>query len=547
MTDHQWRQAIKDEILGIVRNQCFVPTNALPPGRRALTTKLIFKTKRDADGAPNRRKARLVVRGFLQQYGVDYFNTYSPVIGSPALRLLIASAAILKCSFHTYDITQAYLNGDIDAEIYVKLPKEIQPLLNEITSAEPSITFGPIQKLQKGLYGLKQAGRIWNNKLVDILLKIGLQQTQIEPCLFFKRNQKEFLYLLVYVDDIVMVTNSPNLEQHVIQAIQNCGITISRSSNNQILGLKVHRPTPNEIFVQQGRYINDKAKAFGLDDSKYTDNPSIGPLSETGVSGDLKVQQSICGSITYAATMTRPDVAFTTSIVARFNSRPTQQSINAGKRVIQYLHTTHNLGIRYTNTPILECFVDADFASDPSTANKRRSRSGAIIKLGGGPIWWLSKSQTITALSSTEAELVAAHEGSTQLLWFQRLISECHLDQILQLPNSAPIFIDNQSTIAMIESDHPTKRSKHIDIRFFRIKDHIATGKQHVVYVPSADNLADILTKPLPAHKLRTMRAAIGLLPVPPNTARRGASQYSRSNQTETNDHETSNICETYI
>jgi hypothetical protein len=202
-------------------------------------------------------------------------------------------------------------------------------------------------------------------------------------------------------------------------------------------------------------------------------------------------------------------------MLAQVNNKPTHGAFTCAKTVLSYLGHTINHGIHYrSEVPTMINYSDADFASDAHPTNQRRSRSGNLITLAGGPIWWHTKRQTITAQSSTESELIALHSLSEQLTWFQRLLDETGISEKLKLKTQT-LLVDNQSTIAMIRSDGPTNRSKHIDIKYFGIKDKLRRGTQGLRYVASSDNAADIFTKHSSTQQFNHLRSIMGIHPRP--------------------------------
>jgi hypothetical protein len=364
--------------------------------------------------------------------------------------------------------------------------------------------------LQKGLYGLKQAGRIWNKKITKILLESGLKQSHYDPCIFFKATSDgKFMYLLLYVDDILTYTNDEDLANTFLTTCRHHDLDIVELGKpKKTIGIEVFTNS-NGLTLKQSGYIHTKLQEFHLIDASERTNPSFANLPTIIEPKAISEYQQLTGSLQYAASGTRPDIAFQVGALSRFNNAPDYPHLKAVKNVLKYLKGTADYGIHYAKGNgrklRLECFVDADYASN---LTDRRSTTGYVIKLAGGPIAWGSRRQTVCAQSSAEAELIALSTVSKLVTWFINLLNEIGIPY-LDLP--VVIREDNQACIKMASTEGQTNRTKHIDVRYFYIREQIQKGKQKVEYIKSTNNQADILTKNLPTETFIRLREAIGV------------------------------------
>jgi hypothetical protein len=501
-----WAESMLEELQAIHDKGCYRMVDTIPVGQKALGTRMIFKIKFNEFNEPYRLKSRLVAQGFRQHPGFDFDSTYAPVVSTIALRALLAITTIKKWRIYQFDVNTAYLNGHLDRPVYVKLPEELRPLLEKIHGTRDiSLSWC----LLKGLYGLKQAARIWYKTFTDILRKFGLQQSHYEPCLFFGTRGNQQIFLLIHVDDGINFTNSKELYADLISHLAASNIQVNAIGEaTKIVGLEIHYNYENQTLgLGQSHYIKDKLTEFGLENATGRNVPTFPVLTLPHPPERGNLFQHLVGSLQFAASQTRPDIAFSVGALARFNTNNNTTHYVAAKGVMRYLKETQHHGLLYKGKNAkmeLEVFVDSDFAGDPID---RKSVTGYVIKLAGAPIAWKSQKQTMVTTSTSEAELVALSTVSKNVTWLTLLLKE------IGLPVKSPVIIhgDNQQSIGSAVANGVTPRSKHIDVKYFAVREQIELGHQQMDYVPSNLNQADPFTKHLPYQDFKRLREAAGI------------------------------------
>ena len=471
----EWLKAILDEHQSLI--DCNVFEEVDDCNQKVIDTKWVFAEKKDKDGVIVRYKARLVAKGFKQEYGIDYYETFSPVCEKNTLRLMLTLAGMNGWLVHQLDVKTAFLNGDLNEEVFVKPPL---PLVNA----------GKLWKLKKSLYGLKQAPRCWNQCLNSILLSDGFKVSKIDSCLYWK----EDVFVLVYVDDILIMSKDP-------KNINQVKLIIEKKVNIHDLGivkrfLNINIEQKGDMFMlDQSDYIMKLAKRFNLDECKRTLRPlssGIGELEK--VECDLTCKRPIralIGGLLYIANVSRPDIMASVSLLSRFLERPSELLWKSACQVLRYLVSTRfkKLQLGHFSNDQLQLYVDADFGSDAST---RKSQSGIVIKLFGSTIVWASKKQSTVSMSSSEAEYVALSTGCSYLLGIMNLLEEIGIN--VKLPIN--VYEDNKTTICMVKNGGI--KVKHIDVKYHFIKDLVNKNIINIKFVSSCDQVADVLTKANP-------------------------------------------------
>ena len=507
-----WKAAIEEE-LGNHKVMGTWRLEDLPMGREAIGNRWVFARKRDDKGNVVRYKARLVAQGFSQKPGIDFDldSTFAPVMRLETLRTVLALAATNRWSLFQSDVKSAYLNGRITEEIFMRQPAGFDG------------GSGRVCRLQRSLYGLKQAGNIWNREFNETMRELGFQQLKTDPCCYVRFNNTSLSsILLLWVDDILgAVTTS--IEGARIHAELSKKFKITTTHQPGILlGMKITRDdTTHSISISQTHYIDAMLKRYGLQDANPVNTPldpnvnldSIDPPSEANDTSERAsgLYATAIGSLLYAAMGTRPDIAYAVHRLAQFTRSPQPKHWTAVKRVLRYLKGTRTLyltfgGLNVAQPSEILTFCDADWASNAD----RKSISGYVVMLAGGAIAWSSKKQTSVALLTAEAEYIAATHAAKQVLWYRSLFSELGISQ----PSTSTIFTDNQAAIAIAHHPEFHARTKHIDIALHFLRDHVQSKTLNTAYVNTRDNLADIFTKglPRPAHQDFTSR--LGLLPL---------------------------------
>ncbi|CAH9146107.1 unnamed protein product [Cuscuta epithymum] len=499
MSNTSWRNAMEEEMRSIIENKTWEPVS-LPANQKAIGLKWVFKVKRDPAGNIVKYKARLVAKGYAQRQGVDYEEVFAPVARMETVRLLLALAAHGKWEVHHMDVKSAFLNGDLAEDVYVEQPPGFIDGANA----------GKVLKLRKALYGLRQAPRAWNAKLDVSLSSLGFKKCPSEHAVYRRGNKSSFLLVGVYVDDLIITGTSV---KDIVEFKVQMKATFKMSDLGLLcyyLGIEVHQRN-GEITMNQGAYAARILECAGMSgcNSCHTPMESRLRLSKQDESAavDATLYRSVMGSLRYLV-HTRPDLAYAVAFASRFMEAPTIQHWAVVKQILRYIQGTLNYGCCYKSTGSkvqLVGYSDSDFAGD---CDDRKSTSGIAFFIGNNIVTWTSQKQKVVALSSCEAEYVAASSAACQGVWLSRLIGELTGigDQQFKL------LVDNKSAIALCKNPVYHGRSKHIDTRFHYIRDCIETGKMDVDYVGTNGQLADILTKALVRNKFIEMRQELGMV-----------------------------------
>lgn len=490
---HLWKKAILDEYNSLLVNNTWDLVD-LPENRKAIPCKWVFKTKRDGDGAIERRKARLVIKGFAQRQGIDYEETFSPVVRYNSLRYLLSLAAEFDLDIDQFDAVSAFLQGDVEEEIFMTQPEEF---------AKDS----KVCRLNKAIYGLKQASRQWNKKLDHALKEIGFHQSSMDPCIYYRINGRMRTYIAIYVDDSMVFSNDHELKKFLVTELFRRFEMKYLGEAKFCLGLRITRDRKNGIlYLDQRRHIVDLLEKFNMTECNQTLLPvdanqklstEMCPKSSTEMEIMSKVPyQEAVGSLLYISQGSRPDIAYAVNSVSRFNHNPGKVHWEAVKRIMRYLKGTMDAKLTYSRSSesFIFAYCDADWAAD---VDERRSCTGYAFIKQGGAISWNSKRQPTIALSSAEAEYMSLSACAQEALWFRQL----GLDLYSNDDNSIRILCDNKSAIDLSNSNGYKARTKHIDIRHHFVRESIQNELVRVDHVSTEMMLADILTKPLTKEK----------------------------------------------
>ncbi|GKB92753.1 zinc finger, CCHC-type containing protein [Tanacetum coccineum] len=372
-----WKEAIDDEIGSIMENNTWVLSD-LPPGCKPLGCKWIFKRKMKVDGTIDKFKARLVIQGFRQKEGIDYFDTYAPVARITTIRLLLALAAIHNLVIHQMDVKTAFLNGDLDEEVYMKQPEGFVMPGNE----------HKVCKLVKSLYGLKQAPKQWHQKFDEVVLSSGFHLNQSDKCVYSKfDNSGKGVIICLYVDDMLIFGTDQNQVDKTKKFLSSRFSMKDMGEADIILGIKIKRENKG-IVITQSHYIEKILKKFNREDCSPVSTP-MDPVEKlkpnTGKPVDQLEYSRAIGCLMYAMTSTRPDIAYAVGRLSRFTSNPSRQHWKAITRVFKYLRGTKDYGLSYVGYPlVLEGYSDASWINHVEDSS---STSGWVFLLGGAGDW----------------------------------------------------------------------------------------------------------------------------------------------------------------
>jgi len=478
--------------------------------RQAIGSRWVFAKKYDEHGNVVKHKARLVAQGFSQVPGIDYTENFAPVVRLDAVRTCIALSAIKDWEMRQLDIKGAYLNGELEEEIYMRQPEEFDD------------GSGRVCKLKRPLYGLKQAGRVWNKNINSQLTTFGYTRTNADPCVYYKLTHGKSVILTLWVDDIIMVGDAKEEIEDTVRRLGKHFEIKDLGDPRLLLGIQINRDRQNKtITLSQQNYITAVLERFGYSNLSGVSTPldkniilhkrtTADPQADPSV---IKDYQTKLGCIMYAAIGTLPQLAYAVQTLSQFSTNPGPEHITALKRTFRYLaHVkSKKMGLVYGGTQNwpteVTGYTDADWGSNP---NDRLSISGFAFLLGGGAISWSSKKQTAVALSSTEAEYMAASHAARHAIWLQRLLSD------IGFPISRPttLFIDNQSTLALTQDVKFHQRTKHIDIQYHFLRDQVISGTISTFYCQTNEMIADIMTKALDRPQHTRLTEDLGVLSV---------------------------------
>ena len=490
-----------DEELGSIQDNKTWELVDPPNDHKIIGLKWVYKVKKDAEGNLVKHKARLVAKGYVQEQGVDFEEVFAPVTRMESVRLVIALAAQESWRLHHMDVKSAFLNGELKEEVYVKQPP------GYIKKGEEH----KVLKLHKALYGLCQAPRAWNIKLDRTLVSLGFEKSPLEHAMYKRGKGKDRLLVRIYVDDLLITGADEEeiakfkLQMKELFKMSDLGLL------TYYLGIEVHQK-PEGITLCQEAYAKKILESCSMEDC----NPSHVPMEprlklskrSQAPAVDATEYRSVVGSLRYLVN-TRPDLAYSVGVVSRFMEAPTIEHWADVKQILRYIKGTTNFGCVYLREKQKEMvellgYSDSDLAGD---IDDRKSTSGVAYFLGRSIVSWLSQKQKVVALSSCEAEYIAAATRAGQGVWLERLLG----DLTDKEPEGVVLYVDNKSTIALSKNPVHHDRSKHIDIRYHYIRDCVEEGKIEVNYICTDDQLADILTKSLGRQKFTEMRGRIGV------------------------------------
>lgn len=505
----EWQKAMEQELLMIKMMGTWKPA-FLPKGKKTVKTKWVFHRKVDSEGNVTRHRARLVAKGFSQTKGMDYDEVFAPVAKYTSLRFLLALKVLKNYSVLQLDVKNAFLNGILSEEIYLEVPHGVD--LDKKS--------GNCFRLRKALYGLKQAARVWHEKLDCCLTEIGFKKSSADPSLYFCMRHEGEVYLLVYVDDVLLVGSYRNSLRAVADEIAERFDVRMNDTVDRFLGITCEFKK-DEVIIHSASAVARILQQFGMRSCRTASTPlppgtvldkTLEPVSDEEKTEMQKLPyRELVGSLLYLANTTRPDIAYVIGLLSRYMENPGKAHWTAGLHVLRYLSETIECGIRFRRTGLQESnclvgFSDADFAGD---RDERKSTSGYVFMLAGGAICWSSKKQSLTAQSTVEAELIALSFATREVLWLRKLALESGL---IKSEVSSKLFVDNQGCIALVQNEVLNERTKHIDVKFNLVKDKVRDGTIILQYLPSALMAADILTKVLNREKHRTNLQLLGMV-----------------------------------
>ena len=475
-----WKRAIELELKNMEDLKVWVIAD-LPLGKKCIGCKWVFAIKCDSVGNVERYKARLVAQGFTQRANIDYDQVFSPVARYDTIRVVLAIANSLGLQDRHFDIKCAFLNGKLQEEIYMKPPQGL------------NIDSGKVVKLLKSIYGLKQAGRVWNSLFNQVLIEFGYKRCDADACLYVKMNDQNLAILVLIVDDILAVGQPAELDS-LANALKSKFAITDKGQATWFLGMKIERDfKEKKMFLSQTTYIEALLAQHKMEncrpvsvpatsvtfDSGAQNQSSDGTKSDEQLACEIQVSEvdanteellavfqdynnfeengnadgslvfqfrSITGGLMYLCNTTRPELTCAVSNLARYMAAPKTEHLIAAKRVLRYLKGTINLKLTFNagvGLQQLHGFADADYAGCKIT---RKSNTGFVFYVLGAAVAWKRRLQPTVALSSMEAEYMAASDASKEAIWLRRMLTELYQD--IHVAGATIIYEDNQSCIA---------------------------------------------------------------------------------------------------
>lgn len=480
----KWKSAMDEELRSFERNQAWELVD-IPEGGTVVQCKWVFKRKCDSEGEVKYR-ARLVAKGFTQKSGIDYNETFSPVVRHSTLRLLIALSVEFNFKITHLDVTTAFLNGILKENVFMTIPDGLK--VNKANQ---------VLKLKRAIYGLKQSSRTWYERVDDVLVNLKYKKSKYEPCLYMKCNDTGMTVIALYVDDFFIFSNDLN-ETNFVKRELNSNFDIKDLGQiKNCLGMRVNICEQNKtITLDQAHFVDEILKKFNMLSCNGVATPMENNLNliKQNIKSCNFPYQELIGSLMYLAILTRPDIAHAVSFLSQFNNCFDETHCKHAKRILRYLQNTRNYGLLYCKGEAdLEGFVDADWASN---CVDRKSYTGFCFKLSNSAISWESKKQATVALSSTEAEYMAISEAAKEAIYLKNLYFE-----LTGRNTCIKLYNDNLSAQKLSVNPVFHKRSKHIDVRHHFIRDAIVAKQVELQYLQSKEMPADVLTKGLGSEK----------------------------------------------
>lgn len=504
-----WLQSIDDEFKSLDDKGTWTRVESTGDMPSALPTHTVHSVKRRAGGVFERCKTRVVAGGNHQTFGVDYFETHAPVVDFATVRFFLCLSVIFSWTRVQVDVKTAFLNGELEEEIYVRSPRGIP--------GKPSLLY----RLLKALYGLKQAHLAWHSRVTKDFKSAGFIELPSCPCVFVKwYDDHGLVIILVYVDDFLILSPNKERANETVELLSSWYELRVMDDVTLYLGVELHWKKTDDgeaLVLSHQSYIMNVLKRFGMDKCR----PCATPMVEGFFAGldqeqdvavvEQNLYQQCIGCLLHIALRTRPDIMTATGILSRFCASPTMYCHKALKRVLRYLKGSINVGLEYGAVrecvkPAICVFVDSDYASDSMT---RKSTSGMAMLLESGLVHWHSRKQKATALSTCEAEYRAMTEASMDALLYERVLKEVGLGS----GRPAQMMSDNEAALGWASGERaPYKRAKHIDVAVHFIRDKVRDGRIEVKYVPTDENVSDGLTKPLGRIAFGRMKKKFGMV-----------------------------------
>ena len=492
----EWAEARKAERDTLLAREVMEVTR-IPPGVTPIKSRYVYKRKYNKDGSIKKYKARHVALGYGQVPGVDVFNTFAPVVKGITVRLLLALSLVFHMHVHQLDVSSAFCYAEIEGDVYMQ------------ATPDYNLPEGCCFRLKKSLYGLRSSPRSWWKHLDKFIKSLHFTPCVLEPCLYSTIYKGQLMLLTIYVDDIIISCANLNYVKEVKAKFCDRFDMTDMGELEHFLNVRVTR-MKGALRMDQSVYaqkVLDKFESF-LGPPKKTrkhplryEAPDILKIQDENLSEEDQLYldnfpyRSLIGATLYLSMNTRPDISYAVGVLARYASKPTMAACDQLVHLMQYIRGSVDKGITFSGSIAdMHAFTDADWAGDLLT---RRSTTGYVVFFCSGPIAWQSKLQTTVATSSMQAEYQAMYAGMQEVVWLRGVLAELGL----QLVESTPFFVDSKSAKDLAENPVYHKRSKHIEIKYHWIREHVDPEGDlqtaRLLYVRTGDQSADMYTKSL--------------------------------------------------
>lgn len=502
MMIQEWRDSVNDEADAMIRNDTWYESE-LPKGKRAVSCKWIFTIKYLFNGKIDRRKTRLVARGFTQTYGEDYIDTFAPVAKLHTIRIVLSVATNLGWDLWKMDVKNAFLQGELEDEVYMLPPPGLEGMVKP----------GNVLRLKKAFYGLKQSPRAWYNKLSTTLNGRGFRKSELDHTLFTLNTPSGIIVLLVYVDDIIITGSDKEGIRATKEFLKSVFDIKDLGEMKYFLGIELCR-SKEGLFISQRKYALYLLKDAGVYGGRTAKMPmedgykvpSEGEIEDIKLFHDPKLYRKLVGKLIYL-TITRPDICFAVNQVSQHMQAPKEHHWRMVERVLMYLNGTQGLGIWMSCSKSTEVvgYCDADWAGDRADI---RSTTGYCTFIGGNMVTWKSKKQKVVSCSSAEAEYRAMLKLTNELVWIKGILRHLEIEQATPMT----MHCDNQAAIHIATNSVFHERTKHIEVDCHKVRQMIVLGVILPCYTRSEDQLADLFTKTARQKTMESIHIRLGLI-----------------------------------
>lgn len=483
----QWKNAMEEEMNSLDKNEVYEEIPEDTATSKPVASRWVLTQKFNADGSICKYKGRVVAKGYTQRFGVDFTETYCPVVNTITLRMILASSQQKSLHIRQFDVKTAFLYAKLDETIFMIPPDGYK---------KP----GKLWRLKRSLYGLRQASRMWNKTFDEFLKSLCLKSSRNDPCIYYKLSP--IIIIIIYVDDGLVCAEKEEDAKQMIRLLEQ-RFEIHELNLVQYRGLQLECDHEG-ITIHQSNYVQTILVEFGMQDSTPVDNPMV-QVRDKSVDNnerfsDQGLYRQAVGCLIYLAESSRPDIVHAVNRVSRRVDKPCASDWKAVKRIFRYLRGQPTLGVRYQKCiGKMVAYCDASFADDPDTA---KSTTGYVILYGDAPIHWKSQRQKLVTTASTEAEYVALCTTSKEVIWLRKIGLELGIID----PDPIKVLSDNQSAIRIARSERVTPRTRHLFAQEVYVHELVANKELDVSFVRGRDQIADFLTKAVPTGQFCAAR-----------------------------------------